>query len=63
MSTATKPVGANPRVPQSACSLVSNLVSRVQNCLSPPQFSGRSFSLTTRLSASTASAKLKICFG
>src|SRR3954452_7559862 len=63
MSTAPKPVAAKPRAPQSVCSLVSNLVSRVQSCLSPPQFSGLSFSLTTRLSASMASAKLKICFG
>src|SRR6266567_3617510 len=63
MSTAPKPVAANPRAGQSLCSLVSNLVSRVQSCLSPPQFSGLSFCLMARLSASTASAKLKICLG
>src|SRR5690242_17101287 len=63
MSTTPKPVAAKPRAPQSACSLVSNLVSREQSCLSPPQFSGLSFSLMLRLSASTASAKLNSCFG
>ena len=31
MSTAAKPVAAKPRVPQSPCSLVSNLLSRVQS--------------------------------
>src|SRR6266702_1085515 len=63
ISTTPKPVAANPRAGQSLCSLVSNLVSRVQSCLSPPQFSGLSFCLMARLSASTASAKLKICLG
>ena len=50
-------------VPQSPCSLISNLLSRVQSCVAPPQFSGLSLNLSARLSASTASAKLKICFG
>src|ERR1700731_2913157 len=63
MSTAAKPVAAKPRVPQSPCSLVSNLFSRVQSGVAPPQFSGRSLNLRARLSASTASAKLKICLG
>src|SRR5664280_1019014 len=62
-STAAKPVAARPRVPQSPCSLISNLPSRVQSSLAPPQFSGLSLNLMVRLSASTASAKLKICFG
>src|ERR1700738_1417184 len=63
MSTAVKPVRARPRVPQSACSLISNLLSRVQSCVAPPQFNGLSLNLSARLSASTASAKLNICFG
>src|ERR1700731_2096281 len=63
MSTAAKPVAAKPRVPQSPCSLVSNLFSRVQSGVAPPQFSGRSLNLRARLSPSTASAKLKICLG
>src|ERR1700682_2301627 len=63
MSTAAKPVTARPRVPQSPCSLISNLLSRVQSSFAPPQFNGRSLNLTARFSASTASAKLKICLG
>src|ERR1700736_3983978 len=63
MSTATKPVLAKPRLPQSPCSLVSNLLSRVQSCVVPPQFSGLSLILIVRFSESTASAKLKICLG
>src|SRR5437879_4231632 len=63
MSTAAKPVTARPRVPQSPCSLISNLLSRVQSWVAPPQFSGRSLNLTARFSVSTASAKLKICLG
>src|SRR6267142_1383861 len=63
MSTAAKPVAAKPRVPQSPCSLVSNLFSRVQSWVVPPQFSGLSLNLRARFSASTASAKLKICLG
>src|SRR6202165_54901 len=63
MSTAAKPVAAKPRVPQSPCSVVSNLLSRVQSCVVPPQFSGRSLNFRARFSASTASAKLKICLG
>src|ERR1700692_1408076 len=63
MSTAANPVATKPRLVQSPCSLVSNLVSRVQSCVPPPQFSGLSLYLTARLSASTASAKLKICLG
>src|SRR5258708_2796766 len=63
MSTGAKPVAAKPRLPHSPCSLVSNLFSRVQSSLVPPQFSGLSLYLTVRFSASTASAKLKICFG
>src|SRR5207248_6046621 len=63
MSTAAKPVVAKPRLVQSPCSLVSNLLSRVQSWVAPPQFSGLSLSLMVRLSASTASAKLKICLG
>src|SRR5262249_47875205 len=58
MSTAAKPVAAKPRLPQSPCSLVSNLLSRVQSWVVPPQFSGLSLSLIARLSLSTASAKL-----
>src|SRR6202162_3674582 len=63
MSTAAKPDTPRPRVPQSPCSLVSNLLSRVQSEVVPPQFSGLSLSLMVRFSASTASAKEKICFG
>src|SRR5882757_651968 len=63
MSTGAKPIAARPRVPQSPCSLVSNLLSRVQSCVSPPQFSGLSLYWMVRFSPSTASAKLKICLG
>src|SRR6202049_3027144 len=63
MSTAAKPVTARPRVPQSPCSLISNLLSRVQSCLVPPQFNGLSLNFSARFSASTASAKLKTCLG
>src|SRR4051812_36442398 len=63
MSTAAKPVIVRPRVPQSPCSLISNLLSRVQSWVAPPQFSGMSLNLTARFSPSTASAKLKICLG
>src|SRR3977135_1471555 len=63
MSTAAKPIAARPRVPQSPCSLISNLLSRVQSWVVPPQFSALSLNLRARLSASTPSAKLKICFG
>src|SRR6202000_2490233 len=42
-STATNPVAAKPRLLQSPCSLVSNLLSRVQSCVVPPQFSGLFF--------------------
>src|SRR6476469_254664 len=63
MSTAAKPVTARPRVPQSPCSLISNLLSRVQSSLLPPQFNGLSLNFSVRFSASTASAKLKICRG
>src|SRR3954468_13722832 len=63
ISTGAKPVGLRPRLPQSTCSVNSNLLSRVQSSFPPPQFSGLSLALTVRLSASTASAKLKICLG
>src|SRR4029453_17738654 len=63
ISTTPKPIAARPRVPQSPCLLISNLLSRVQICVVPPQFSGFSFTLMVRFPASTASAKLKICFG
>src|SRR5712671_3819632 len=63
MSTAAKPVTASPRLPQSPCSLISNLLSRVQSSLPPPQFNGLSLNFSVRFSASTASAKLKICRG
>src|SRR6195952_795262 len=63
ISTAAKPVTAKPRLPQSPCSLISNLLSRVQSCVPPPQFSGFSRYLSARFSESTASAKLKICLG
>src|SRR5947207_2937569 len=63
MSTAAKPVTARPRLPQSPCSLISNLLSRVQSSLVPPQFNGRSLTFSARFSASTASAKLYICLG
>src|SRR5437870_4494253 len=63
MSTAAKPAAESPRVPQSPCSLISNLLSRVQSCVVPPQFSALSLYFTVRFSLSTASAKLKICFG
>src|SRR6202521_1729296 len=48
MSTAAKPVTARPRVPQSPCSLTSNLLSRVQSWVVPPQFSGLSLTLRAR---------------
>src|SRR3954469_14914713 len=63
MSTAVKPTGLRPRLPQSPCSLISNLLSRVQSSLVPPQFSGLSLTLMVRFSLSTASAKLNTCFG
>src|SRR3981081_756298 len=63
ISTAANPVAAKPREPQSPCSLVSNLVSRVHSSLAPLQFSGLSLSLIVRFSASTASEKEKICLG
>src|ERR1700730_14544647 len=63
MSTTAKPVAAKPRVPQSLCSLVSNLFSRVQRWVVPPQFIDFSLSLRVGFSVSTASAKLKICLG
>src|SRR5215204_7233570 len=63
ISTRPKPIAARPRVPQSPCSLISNLLSRVQSWVVPPQFSGFSLTLMVRFSASTASAKLKICLG
>src|SRR5204863_2869949 len=63
MSTAAKPIGLRPRVPQSPCSLISNLLSRVQSCVVPPQFNGLSLTLMVRFSLSTASAKLNTCFG
>src|SRR5215469_15287977 len=62
-STPMNPVATKPRLGHSPCSLVSNLFSRVQSCVVPPQFSGLSLNLTVRLSASTASAKLNTCFG
>src|ERR1700753_812682 len=61
-STGAKPVVAKPPLAQSPWSVISNLLSRVQSCFTPPQLSGLSLSLTVRLSASTASAQLKICF-
>src|SRR5258708_34941066 len=39
-STTAKPVAASPRVPQSPCSVNSNLMSRVQSVVGPPQFTG-----------------------
>ena len=54
ISTAAKPVAAKPRVPQSPCSLISNLFSRVQSWVAPPQFSGLSLNFSARFSASTA---------
>src|SRR4051794_25733560 len=63
MSTVANPIGLRPRVPQSPCSLISNLLSRVQSILAPPQFSGLSLNLMARPSPSIASAKLKICLG
>src|SRR3954453_11134898 len=63
MSTAAKPIGLRPRVPQSPCSLISNLLSRVQSCVVPPQFNGLSLMLIERFSLSTAAAKLNTCFG
>jgi len=63
ISTGAKPVAVRPRLPQSPCSLISNLLSRVQSWVAPPQFSGLSLNLSARLSASTASAKLNICLG
>src|SRR5712672_2208767 len=63
MSTAAKPLTARPRVPQSPCSLISNLLSRVQSGVAPPQVNGLSLNLMARPSPSMASAKLKICLG
>src|SRR6185295_2974803 len=63
MSTGAKPIGARPRVPQSPCSDISNLLSRVQSSFGPPQFNGLSRYLTARFSPSTASAKLNTCLG
>src|SRR4030081_2141516 len=61
MSTEAKPVTVRPRVPQSPCSLISNLLSRVQSGVVPPQFNGLSFNFTPRFLPSTASAKMKNC--
>src|SRR5258708_39954730 len=63
MSTAAKPIGARPRLPQSPCSLTSNLLSRVHSSFAPPQFSGLSLYWTVPFSPSAASAELHICFG
>src|SRR3981081_2577853 len=63
MSTAAKPVAPRPRVPQSPCSVISNLLSRVHSRAAPPQFKALSLNLIWRPSASTASAKLKIWRG
>src|SRR5438445_12346125 len=63
MSTGAKPIGARPRVPQSPCSEISNLLSRVQSSFGPPQFRRLSRYLTARLSPSTASAKLSCWLG
>src|SRR5450755_3118916 len=63
MSTTANPVAEKPRVAQSPCSVVSDLLSRVHSSFAPPQFSGRSLNFRARFSASTASAKLKICLG
>src|SRR5215468_2307406 len=63
ISTATNPVAEKPRLPQSPCSLVSNLFSRVQSCVLPPQFNGLPLYRTVRFSASTASAKENTCLG
>src|SRR6185295_10498460 len=63
MSTGAKPIGASPRPRQSPCSETSNLLSRVHSSFGPTQFSGLSLSLMVRFSLSTASAKLKTCFG
>src|SRR5262249_51696909 len=63
ISTAAKPVAEKPRPGQSPCSLVSNLPSRVQSWVCPPQLSGLSLYLIVRLSASTASAKENTCLG
>src|SRR5262249_28459150 len=61
-STATKPVGTKPRLWQSPCSVVSNLFSRVQSGVAPPQFRDLALILAMRFSAWTASAKLNSCF-
>src|SRR5258708_6206263 len=63
MSIAAKPIGLRPRLPQSPCSLISNLLSRVQSCVVPPQFNGPSLTLIAQFSPSTASAKLNTWFG
>src|SRR3954447_6121945 len=63
ISTTANPAAASPRAPQSLWSLISNLLSRVQSRLPPPQLSGRSLNLIGRPSPSMASAKLKTCFG
>src|SRR5260370_42281629 len=61
ISTGAKPVTARPRVPQSPCSLISNLLSRVQSSLVPPQFNGFSLNFSVRFFAFHASAELKTC--
>src|ERR1700754_3386826 len=63
ISTNPNPIAATPRLAQSPCSLISNLFSRVQSCVVPPQFSGLSLTLTVRFSGSAASAKLNTCVG
>src|SRR5436305_12411210 len=61
MSTVANPVKARPRVPQSPCSLISNLLSRVQSLVGPPQFNVLSLNLTARASPSIPAAILKTC--
>src|SRR5205814_10682209 len=58
-----KPVAPRPRLPQSPCSVISNLLSRVHSMVAPPQFRALSLNLIGRPSASTASAKLKVWRG
>ena len=64
ISTAANPGRGEAAVADTRlCSLISNLLSRVQSWVSPPQFNGLSLNRMVRFSASTASAKLKMRLG
>src|SRR5260370_33354888 len=60
MSTAAKPIGPRPRLPQSPCSLLSNLLSRVHSSFAAPPFSGFSFYFIRQFSPAPVPPKMEI---